>query len=777
MPTPIYDHLKQLRGYSQELQDCIETTVEKLLNLPKQVDDQITYAPQDAQSNNPGGDSDESSISVNPSTIIGSSNVASKPYRHPGLLLGKIQCGKTRAFVGVMGLMFDKGIDAVVVLTKSDDGLVNQTKSRMEYEFNYFLNPVSIIDPKISVYSAEKNLKIAKHQADNEKNIFICHKNTTRLEYMSGIISKYFQGKRILIIDDEADFVSRAYIKENQKTNLGKIALKISQLEDSASDSYYLQVTASPYSLLLQPDRSIVVANGLAKAFRPAFVTLVPIHPNYIGGKHYFEESTNNNSMYSRLFEPVDLDCINHLKKSFKVGRKKITLRKNVIDNAYSSDIYKDLRKALMNYLVGSAVRLIQENKKGNRYNSSFFMHISTEKDDHLVEYQIVENIMNKWKEYCKNNSWNAIQDLFDYSYTDMQKSNNKGNQSNEITLPFPSYSEVENKVKNILQNEEYNIQIVNSETADQNLLGKDGQLRLQNLLNIFIGGFRLDRGITIDNLIGFFYGRIPRKNQADTVLQHHRMYGNRSKEDMSVTRLYTTEHLYRVMKWIDSMDEMVREMFEKALPNQPEIPIIHKDSKGRVIPTNPTHLILSEIEDFKPFKRITPSGFQTKSATSIFPKNKKIEDIINKTLSLPVNQNIKDPRVFLISIGDIIQILKLIRETYEYSSSYNNIGLEWDVKVMITALENFTPADGYIYCYYVTGRDMSRVRTNGHFVDAPEDGNKDTPLAKDLADKRPVLMLLKEKGEVSKGWRGAEFFWPVLRLPNNISSQIYCKN
>ena len=36
----------------------------------------------------------------------------------PGLLLGKIQSGKTRAFVGVMALGFDKGIDICVILTK-----------------------------------------------------------------------------------------------------------------------------------------------------------------------------------------------------------------------------------------------------------------------------------------------------------------------------------------------------------------------------------------------------------------------------------------------------------------------------------------------------------------------------------------------------------------------------------------------------------------------------------------------------------------------------------
>ena len=32
---------------------------------------------------------------------------------HPGMLLGKVQSGKTRAFLGIMALAFDNGFDVV----------------------------------------------------------------------------------------------------------------------------------------------------------------------------------------------------------------------------------------------------------------------------------------------------------------------------------------------------------------------------------------------------------------------------------------------------------------------------------------------------------------------------------------------------------------------------------------------------------------------------------------------------------------------------------------
>src|SRR5699024_6520248 len=49
----------------------------------------------------------------------------------PGMLLGKIQSGKTRTFLGIMGLAYDNGYDLVVLLTKGTKVLVQQTISRV----------------------------------------------------------------------------------------------------------------------------------------------------------------------------------------------------------------------------------------------------------------------------------------------------------------------------------------------------------------------------------------------------------------------------------------------------------------------------------------------------------------------------------------------------------------------------------------------------------------------------------------------------------------------
>ena len=725
----VYEHLSRIVGYSNELKSCIEETVDKLL------DPNLQNATE------------------------------------PGLLLGKIQCGKTRAFVGVMGLAFDRGIDVCVVLTKSDNGLVEQTKARMEYEFRDYIGNNNIKQRCIiSVNVIDANSTFTPAQINQHKNIFVVYKNKARLTNLIRLFNNTdFRNKRVLIIDDEADFVSRAFYRQKNAIKAGQIALKIDEFARIPDFCRYLQVTATPYSLFLQPDHTVSVNNGRVEPFRPRFTTLVPIHNDYIGGKHYFVLSQNNASMYSYLRHIVDDSCVNYLLYRNKDRR--------IYGRADTTSKLAGLRSALMSYFIASAIRELQEERLNlRRYNSSFFMHISTAIKDHNYEKLIVENILEAWKTDVTHNAGANLQGSFRNAYDDLRDSNNAGNTNGEVNIYMPTEQEVWTRFVDILTQGSYAIQIVNSSTS-ANLLGNDGQLKLSSPLNIFIGGFRLDRGITIDHMLGFFYGRNPQTHQADTVLQHHRMYGNRSKEDMAVTRLHTTQTLYDTMEWIDNMDHQLRKTFINAMqnPNQP-IPLItiQYDPKQGIIPCGRNRLLISDLDSFKSFKRITTFGFQTDCATKINPI---INDIDTK---LKGYNGYRTNTPFLIDKNIIYDILHKIRSTFIYNRTKdNNSGYEWNENEMIAAIDKYIPQDGNLWCYVITNRNMSRVRKNGYFVDAPEDGNTDTPIAKSYTaqnPQRPFLMLLRENGSSNNGWRDAPFYWPSLRLPQNIESCLYCR-
>ena len=57
---------------------------------------------------------------------------------HPGMLLGKIQSGKTKIFLGVIALAFDNGFDIAVILTKGTKALTLQTLERVRRDFAPF---------------------------------------------------------------------------------------------------------------------------------------------------------------------------------------------------------------------------------------------------------------------------------------------------------------------------------------------------------------------------------------------------------------------------------------------------------------------------------------------------------------------------------------------------------------------------------------------------------------------------------------------------------------
>src|SRR5580693_958813 len=93
----------------------------------------------------------------------------------PGMLLGKIQSGKTRAFVGVIARGFDKGFDISVVLTKGTKTLSAQTVARLTGDFREFIDEdeflvFGIMQPPGRLTKSERRRKlviVAKKQTDN----------------------------------------------------------------------------------------------------------------------------------------------------------------------------------------------------------------------------------------------------------------------------------------------------------------------------------------------------------------------------------------------------------------------------------------------------------------------------------------------------------------------------------------------------------------------------------------------------------------------------------
>ena len=119
-----YEQFCNEKKYDQETKDCIENTVSKLQKRKTDV-------------------------------------------KKPGMLLGKIQSGKTRTYIGIIALSFDKGYDMAIILTKSTKALAEQTYKRLDSDFETLIEQdyvklydIMLFPEEITAYVRSKKLII-----------------------------------------------------------------------------------------------------------------------------------------------------------------------------------------------------------------------------------------------------------------------------------------------------------------------------------------------------------------------------------------------------------------------------------------------------------------------------------------------------------------------------------------------------------------------------------------------------------------------------------------
>lgn len=710
-----------------------------------------------------------------------------KNAAQPCLLLGKVQCGKTDTFLSIMGLCFDRGIDIAVVMTKGTNTLTKQTIERLNKDFRFFKDDQTynqkVIISVWDVLDLYKKGGLSDYQLNDPANKFIIvvKKENTNLAYLNDMFenNELLRNKKVLVCDDEADFASRAYYQRKGEMSLLKIAEHIENFIKLPFFCRYLQITATPYSLFLQPDGTIQLRKGEeVSPWLPRYTGLVPIHSRYIGGRQYYELSEDDNSMYSCLFQPVSDLCISILSDR----------NEWYLESKAHSDNLDPLNYAVVSYLFAAAIRTIQVKKKANKkYYSSCLIHCEISKKNHAWQEKLITGIIEDIKNAFlnKGNADLHILDLESEAYESMRQSNELGNRYELINEKFPSFAEVEAEVKHILEYNDYTINVVNSEEPGKvaTLLNDKGQLRLEQALNFFIGGSILDRGITIDNMLCFFYGRDPKKFQMDTVLQHARMYGARDKEDMACTRFFTTEAIYDVLKTINSIDSMMYDYLKahrtSVQSDEFTSMVIGYDSRIKASAQNKYTPANTKV--IKGHQRILPVGFQTGKASEIEDTINAIDELVK---SCPRHDLITDDNPFFeMDYEMAVDIINKISSTLRYGDEYDNKDYEWDANEMLTTLDHcIFGTDGKIYCLYRTGRNMSRERDKSkpnktRWIDAPDDGRNDTAPSRAIAKNRPVLMLIKQNGNEAQGWRNTPFFWPVFMVQKNVNAGIFTIN
>lgn len=518
--------------------------------------------------------------------------------QRPGMLLGKVQSGKTRAFIGAIAIAFDSGFDVAIVLTKTSKPLAVQTKRRLEHD----LAPAIAEQHRVRVFDAATRIGQLNDWEQNRKLIFVAKKHPKNLENLHRVLladHPNLRRKRVMIIDDEADFASVGYERREGNVAVRRVQTLINDLRAGLPNAVYLEVTATPCSLYLQPADIQEPATGQNfQSVRPAFTKRVPIHPAYNGGDFYFDQAQQQGSVASFVHVPVSDGELATMRRPGALPPADLLAAPGL----------QSLRRSIITFIVGGAMRRVDE-ANGPERLFSFIVHLERLRGAHTNQQPLAQRLIDQLR--AANLSRGPVARQVRESYQDLDRSRQASGMATPL-LP-QLLPEIRRAFASVTT------EVVNSDSQLTDLLDPDtGQLHQRSPFNIYVGGQSLDRGVTIANVIGFFYGRDPRVAQQDTTIQHCRMYGDRPQGDLAVTRFYTSRGIYARMRRMHEFDQMLwdqlraREENGVQIDDPGDVIFLQRDPSGEVSPCSPNKIVLTRAQWTRPGGELVPRPFST---------------------------------------------------------------------------------------------------------------------------------------------------------------------
>ena len=264
------------------------------------------------------------------------------PFLHKGLVVGKVQSGKTGNFSGVINAAYDVGYNIVIVLSGLTNKLREQTKERLNNDVQKLIEGQSDIAMNDSDLSISTYREYLGHFA-SDKSLLVIKKNVSVLNALLLLLNSdeyksLYRSKRILIIDDECDNASissfsKAEIERYEiaagidaeglededklKESLYKaINLRIKGVLSSTKYCSYIGYTATPYNVVASSwdelDSRIVIDDLLdlqvinSSLFPDHFIFRLEAGKKYLGIADYFSDAARYKGAVNQVLDFED---------------------------------------------------------------------------------------------------------------------------------------------------------------------------------------------------------------------------------------------------------------------------------------------------------------------------------------------------------------------------------------------------------------------------------------------------------------------------------------
>ena len=487
-----------------------------------------------------------------------------------GIVIGKVQSGKTSNFISVLALAFDNGYDIAIVLGGNTLDLLKQNASRVTSAFNVDSEKLTVLktnDNKSLINPA----RIKEFLENGRKIIIVGLKHNKHINQIAEIFSSsYLSDRSVLIIDDEGDQATlntKAY-----KSSISKTYGSVLNLKSKLKSHCFLSITATPQ------------ANILIETFdqlSPDFGELVYPGEGYCGLQEFHGENCDKHIYEIPITEPNLLD-----------------------DSGVPQSVYK----AMAMFFVGNAIR----HSRGDMGNHAMLIHPSQKKYDHRIVEAKIQTILDDWKSKAKT----KLAGKHDISYKSLQRLLMEAYDSfvtdGVICVPFDS---LENTVLQRIKVCSPVLVCNSDENASENAK--------HYKTNIFVGGNLVERGITIKGLaVTYITRRAKGKSNVDNTEQRARWFGYKAHY-LDVCRVFTTKDIKddfsSILEHDEDMWASIERAQERGIPFK-EMPRIFKLARSAFLSLTRKNVARTEnfaLSEWKP-QRYFMSDEQTAVANAM---------------------------------------------------------------------------------------------------------------------------------------------------------------
>lgn len=424
-----------------------------------------------------------------------------------GLVIGKVQSGKTSNFISITALAFDNNYDIVIVLGGTKKPLVKQNRDRIK-EYFATTKDVLVLDTTDfkDQLTAQKMHQFCKM---NKKVVIVALKHPSQINYIADSIFCDFvlREKPTLIIDDEGDEASlNTLVKKGKKSPTYEA---IENLKDRLERHCFLSITATPQANLLIDTLDVL---------SPDFGVLVDPGKGYCGLDVYHSDNT-----FTRRIPDNETSLLD-------------------------DGIPKSFIDAISMFFVACAIFKNRGMKPGDKL--SMLIHPSQLKADHEIVFKKVEALINDWCQKSENKrdiAYAPLKKILLAAYREYERTGVEG------LLPFDMLEDDIIQAMMVC-----GLHKINGDSVPK---GADDIYDY----NIYVGGTMLGRGLTLKGLaITYIIRTAKGVSTADTVQQRARWFGYKMRY-LDLCRIFAVGKIIKEFREIRDHEEDLWETVRQA--------------------------------------------------------------------------------------------------------------------------------------------------------------------------------------------------------------------